>query len=191
MLNVDLKIISKALSEKLVLPDIISSQQMTYVNNRHIGESRRLISDKNKKNGKILVTMDIKKAFDSLDHNFLISAVEKYGFAKNFISWVNVLLRNQEYCVLNDGTTTKYFLLGRRASQGDPISAFLFILALETLFYRIKLKLEIKGLAIFDHCYLYYAYADDTIFLLQDGISNIWLMPFFEFFGIKTKPNKI
>ena len=61
--------------------------------------------------------MDIEKAFDSLDHNFLISAVEKYGFGKNFISWVNVLLRNQEYCVLNDGTTTKYFLLGRRAIQ--------------------------------------------------------------------------
>ena len=46
LLNVDLKIISKAFSEKLkVLPDLISSQQTTYVKNRHIGESRRLISD--------------------------------------------------------------------------------------------------------------------------------------------------
>ena len=46
-LNVDLKIISKALSEKLkkVLPDLISSQQTAYVKNRHIGESGRLISD--------------------------------------------------------------------------------------------------------------------------------------------------
>ena len=47
MLNVDSKIISKALSEKLkeVLPDLISSQQTAYVKNRHIGESGRLISD--------------------------------------------------------------------------------------------------------------------------------------------------
>ena len=47
MLNVDLKIISKALSEKLrkVLPYSISSQQTVYVKNRHIGESIRLISD--------------------------------------------------------------------------------------------------------------------------------------------------
>ena len=47
LLNVDLKIISKALSEKLkkVLPDLISSQQTAYVKNRHIGESGRLISD--------------------------------------------------------------------------------------------------------------------------------------------------
>ena len=47
MLDVDSKIISKALSEKLkeVLPDLISSQQTAYVKNRHIGESGRLISD--------------------------------------------------------------------------------------------------------------------------------------------------
>ena len=45
MLNVDSKIISKAISEKLkeVVPDLISSQQTAYVN-RHIGESGRLIS---------------------------------------------------------------------------------------------------------------------------------------------------
>ena len=45
--NVDVKIISKATSEKLsrVLPDLISSKQAAYVKNRHIGGSRRLISD--------------------------------------------------------------------------------------------------------------------------------------------------
>ena len=36
-------------------------------------------------------------------------------------TWVKILLRNQESCVLNDGTTTKYFLLERGARQGDPI----------------------------------------------------------------------
>ena len=76
-LNVDLKIISKALSEKLknVLPDLISSQQTAYVKSRHIGESGRLISDvieiaKIKKLDGFLVAMDIEKPFDSLDHDF-------------------------------------------------------------------------------------------------------------------------
>ena len=122
LLNVDLKIISKALSEKLkkVLPDLISSQQTAYVKNRHIGECGRLISDiieiaKIKKIEGFLVTMDIEKAFDSLGRNFLFSTWEKYGFGKNFISWVKILLKNHLSCVLNGGTTIKYFLPGRGA----------------------------------------------------------------------------
>ena len=111
--------------------------------------------------------MDIEKAFDSLDHKFLIYALEKYGFGKNFMSWVKILLRNQESCFLNGGTNTKYFLLGRGTRQGDPISAYLFIFALEILFHLIRSKPEIKGFTIFDHCYLYSAYADDTTFLTR------------------------
>ena len=71
LLNVDYKIISKALTSRLkkVLPDLISLQQTAYVGNRFIGESSRLIADiieitdvLNKEG--ILVTMDIEKAFD-------------------------------------------------------------------------------------------------------------------------------
>ena len=89
MLNVDSKIISKALSEKLkkVLSDLISSQQTAYVKNRHIGESGRLISNITeitniRKIGGFLITMDIEKAFDSLDHNFLISTSENMVLVK-------------------------------------------------------------------------------------------------------------
>ena len=51
--------------------------------------------------------MDIEKTFDSLDHNFLISTLEKFGFGNNFISWVKILVRDQEPCVINGGATTK------------------------------------------------------------------------------------
>ena len=135
--------------------------------------------------------MDIEKAFDSLDHKFLIYALEKYGFGKNSISWVKILLRNQESCVLNGSTTTKYFLLGRGARQGDPVSAYLFVLALEILFQLIKSKPEIKGLTIFDHRYLYSAYADDTTFFLQDNISIKHMVDIFYLFSYFSglKPN--
>ena len=42
--------------------------------------------------------MDIEKAFDSLDHNFLLIVLEKIGFGNNFISWIKVLSSNQESC---------------------------------------------------------------------------------------------
>ena len=68
--------------------------------------------------------MDIEEAFDSLDQSSLVFILENYGFSKNFILWVKILLRDQESCVVNGCPTTKYFSLGRGACQGDPILAF-------------------------------------------------------------------
>ena len=100
LLNVDTKLIPKALSERLknVLPDIISENQTAYVNNRFISEGGRLINDLlevcdtfNKKG--YLVTIDIEKAFDSVNHVFLIAILEKFGFGKIFIEWIKILLK--------------------------------------------------------------------------------------------------
>ena len=98
-----------------------------------------------------LVTMDVEKAFDTLDHKCLISVLKRFGFGQNFISWIEIILKNQELCVINGGTTTKYLKLSRGARQGDPISGYLFILALEILFLLIKENPRIKGLNISDH----------------------------------------
>ena len=68
--------------------------------------------------------MDIEKAFESLDPYFLISSLEKYGFVQSFVLCVQILLKDQEMRIINGGKTTKYFVLGRGASQGDPILAF-------------------------------------------------------------------
>ena len=62
-------------------------------------------------------------------------------------------------------------MLSRGARQGYPVSAFLLILVLDILFLLIKTKPDIAGLTIFDHCYLYSEYADDTNFFLRDTIS--------------------
>ena len=73
-----------------------------------------------------LVKMDVEKAFDSLDHKFLISVLKKCRFGQNFISCIEIILKIEKSCVINGGTTTKYFKLNRTARQGDPISAYSF-----------------------------------------------------------------
>ena len=138
LINVDTKIVSKSLASRFlpVLPSIISSDQTAYVKGRYIGESIRLISDilgiSNKLNiPGYMLTVDLQKAFDSIDHVFLVACLEKFGFGNNFIEWISVLLKDNESCISNGGHTTKCFKLNRGARQGDPIAAYLFIIVLE------------------------------------------------------------
>ena len=93
--------------------------------------------------------------------------------------------------VINSGTTIEYFSLERGALQGDPVSAYLFILVLEILFLFIKKHPEIKGIEIFEHCFLYSAYTDDTTFFLTDAQSIENLVEIFNTFFLfsRLKPN--
>ena len=130
LLNVNLNIISTVLAEKLreALPDLISSQETLYAQNRQIGENGRLISDvidfTKTKRCNFLVTMDLEKAFDSIDHNLLIFSLKKYGFGQSFTQRLKFLLKDQESCVINDGKITKYFLFCRGARQGNQVKLF-------------------------------------------------------------------
>ena len=75
------------------------------------------------------MTVDIEKAFDSLSHSFLLAYLKKFGFGHDFIRWVKIQLESQESCIINAGTTMRYFNLEKGACQGDPVSAYLFILS--------------------------------------------------------------
>ena len=100
-----------------------------------------------------LLTVEIEKAFDSVDHYFLLATLAKHGFK------------------INGGITTHYFKLKEMTRQSDPISAYLFILVLEVVFCVTESNKNIKGLNIFNQEFLYTAYADDTTFYLKDKIS--------------------
>ena len=100
------------------------------------------------------------------------------------IKWIQTLLNNQESCVINGGDTTKYFKLERGTRQGDPISAYLFILVLEVVFMLIKENKNINGLNLFDNTFLYTAYADDTTLFLKDKKSVTEVIKVFETFSI-------
>ena len=115
-----------------------------------------------------MVTIDFEKAFDSLNHAFLIAVLIKVGFPEYLIEWIKTFLNKQESCVVNNGTSTPYFSLQRGARQGDPISAYLFIISLEVLFVMIKNNSSIKPLTILNETFLYSAYADDATFFLND-----------------------
>ena len=92
MLNVNAKIISKLLAKRLknVLSPLISDNKTANVNGRFISEGGRLISDILEISDMLslkglLLTVDIQKAFDSVNHQFLILVLKKFGFGITFI----------------------------------------------------------------------------------------------------------
>ena len=126
-----------------------------------------------------------------MDHVFLLAVLEKFGFGKSFMHWIEVILKNQESCVMNGGSTTGYFSLYRGARQGDPISAYMFILIQEILFISIRNNENIEGLSIFNNTYKLFAYADDTTFFLKNKDSVEFLLQTFKTFSMFSglKPN--
>ena len=201
LLNVDTKIISKSLASRFcsVLPTIVSADQTAYVKGRYIGESIRLISDILDSSVKYnipgyILTVDLEKAFDSIDHVFLIAVLKKFGFGENFISWISILLNKNESCVSNGGHTTQYFRLNRGARQGDPIAAYLFILVLEIFFIMIRSNDSINPLCILDFVFLLSAYADDTTFFISDldSVQEIFITfdGFSKFSGMNINKSK-
>ena len=56
---------------------------------------------------------DIEKAFDLLDHNFILAVLAKMELGSDFIQCVQTLLNDQQSCVMKNGTTTGCFNLNR------------------------------------------------------------------------------
>ena len=132
----------------------------------------------------MLVTIDFQKAFSSISHQFLTLAIKRYGISKTFIKRVKTLLNNEESCIINGGFTTKYFKLQKGTCQGDPISAYLFILVLQIVFNLIKQNKDIHHLTFFDHTFLYTGYAGYTTFFLKDKEFVKKVMNVFDTFSI-------
>ena len=136
-----------------------------------------------------LLEIDIEKAFDSVDHYSLLAILGKYSFKKNFLRWIETLLNNQKFCIINGRITTHYFKFKKGTRKGNAISVYLFILVLEAVFSVIKSNKNINGLNTFNHELLYTAFADDTTFFLKDKISILETLNIFHkfFFGFWTK----
>ena len=189
LLNADYKILTKTLSNrlKLTLPENINPDQIGYMKNRYCGENTRLISDiieycqLYKKPG-VLLLVDFEKAFDTVRWQFLLRVLDKFNFGCNFISWIKVIYNDIFSSITNNGYFSKTFTITRGIRQGDPISAFLFILVAEIIALLIRNNVKIKGIII-DKCELKLCQlADDTTLFLQDEQSILLALAVFEEF---------
>ena len=199
--HVDVKTASKALATRVkkVIPKLIAVDQTAYVKGRFTGESIRVINDliehiEREGDEGILFSTDIEKAFDSVDHTFLFSALEKFGFGFEFIKWIETLLSNTQSCVMNNGCSTGYFDLERGTRQGDLLSAYLFILVFEILLIQIRQDNEVTGFTVDGSDVKRTCFADDGYFFVKNVtpveavLQNFNTM--FQFSSLKINLNK-
>jgi len=178
LLNVDYKILSKALAGRLkvVLPDIINEDQAGFLKGRYAGENIRCILDIAEhlvleQTPALLVSLDIERAYDNLHHDFLFKAMMAFGINLEFCSMVKALMAGSSSHVVNNGFLSNPISIQKGVKQGDPISSYLFILAIETLASAIRESKEIEGIQIGETLIKVLLFADDTTVFLRNEAS--------------------
>jgi hypothetical protein len=114
LLNVDLKLISHVLAQRLrkVLPKIINVDQTGYVQHRFIGFNLRQIQDiidYADINNIAISFVDFTKIFGSLEWNFMLNTLKNFGFNESFISWLKTLYTDIQTCIMNNGWVSEMF----------------------------------------------------------------------------------
>ena len=101
---------------------------------------------------------------------------------------------NIQSCVINNGITSDYFTLKRGVRQGDPLSPYLFIVAVETLAIAVRQNITIRGITIGKNETKLLQYADDTTAVLSDVDSARVLFKLLDDFkklsGLAINPSK-
>ena len=168
LLNIDYKIVTKTIAGRIskVLPKLIQEDQTGYVKGRYIGQNIRLVKDIMKITALenipgMAIFIDFKKAFDSVDWNFLAKVLEAFNFGPQIRKWIRTFYTDISSCVINNGYASEFFNLQRGVRQGCPLSGILFVLCAEILAQAIRNNKEYK----------ISQYADDTTAFMSDAKS--------------------
>jgi hypothetical protein len=102
-----------------------------------------------KANGKsgALISLDIRKAFDTISHDYLLKAYRFFNFGDNIIRWLQVIGTNRRACIiLENGMYSKFFDLERGTAQGDTISPYIFNIGYQVLLFKLNFDFQIEGI---------------------------------------------
>lgn len=193
--NVLYKVISKIFASRLkgILPKFIAPNQTTFVKDRLLIENvflaTELVKDYHTETlaPRCAMKIDISKAFDSVQWEFLRNALKALGLTDQFIHWIMLCVSTASFSVQVNGELAGYFRSERGLRQGCALSLYLFVISMHILSKLLDNALERK-FGYNPKCkYLrltHLCFADDLMIFMDgklrsiEGIIRVILLPF-------------
>ena len=120
----------------------------------------------------MIISIDVGKAFDKVQHPFMIKILSKVGIEGAFLNIIKGIYERPTANIILNGQTLRAFPLRSGTRQGCPLSPFLFNIVLEVLATAIRQEKEIKGIQIGKEETKLSLFADDMIVYIENPIDS-------------------
>ncbi|KAG7588439.1 Reverse transcriptase domain [Arabidopsis suecica] len=148
--NAVYKIVSKILARRLqsLLPTMISNSQSAFVQGRLLVENVLLATEmvqgfnRGSASARGFLKVDLRKAFDSVNWEFILYILEVSDFPPVFCNWIRLCMTTTSFSIKVNGDLCGFFKGKRGLRQGDPISPPLFFMAMEVFSNLLMSKFD-------------------------------------------------
>nr|GEU47494.1 hypothetical protein [Tanacetum cinerariifolium] len=140
--------VGKDVCQATGLGKIVDLNQSAFVPNRHIQDnillSQEILKGYDRKDGpkRIAIKIDIQKAYDAVNWQFLEAMLVGFGFYNKMVNWIIKCVTTASFSICVNGERFGYFKGGRGLRQGDHMSPYLFTMVMEILTLIVKQKVE-------------------------------------------------
>ena len=116
----------------------------------------------------MIISIDAEKAFDKIQHPFMIKTLQKIGIEGTYLNIIKALHDKLTANIILNGKKLKAFPLKSETRQGCPLSPLLFNIVLEDLATANRDEKEIKGIQTGKEEVKFSLFADDMILYTEN-----------------------